>query len=200
MIILLENLNLDRCPLCGIDSPNLESALQIDTRNSSGSNRRFWRIYKCYRCGGLVTASSKEQNGEVYNLYPQSPKVDESIPEKARVFLSQALSSNNAPSGAIMLCASSVNIMLKEKGYIDGSLFARIKSATEQHLITDEMALWAHEVRLEANDQRHSDKDSGLPTIVDAERTIEFVKALAEFLFVLPSKVRSGLKDAKDVQ
>ena len=51
-----------------------------------------------------------------------------------------------------MLAASAVDSMLKEKGYKDGSLYKRIEQAAGDHLITAEMASWAHEVRLDAND------------------------------------------------
>ncbi len=52
-----------------------------------------------------------------------------------------------------MLAASSIDAMLKEKGYKVGGLYDRIKQAAKDHLITDEMAAWAHDVRLDANDQ-----------------------------------------------
>lgn len=91
-----------------------------------------------------------------------------------------------------MLAASAVDSMLKEKGLKDGTLHKRIKTAEEQHLITAEMAAWANEVRLDANDQRHADDDGALPDEADARRSIEFATALAQFLFVLPSLVAQG--------
>ena len=54
------------------------------------------------------------------------------------------------------------------------------------------MAAWAHEVRLDANDQRHADEGAPLPAEADAAKVIEFAKALAEFLFVLPARVARG--------
>ena len=66
--------------------------------------------------------------------------------------------------------------------------------ACQDHLITDEMGQWAHEVRLDANDQRHADESSSLPTETDAKRVLEFAKALAEFAFILPSRVKRGLE------
>jgi hypothetical protein len=54
------------------------------------------------------------------------------------------------------------------------------------------MALWAHEVRLDANDERHADENADLPTEVDAKRCIDFTKALAEFLFILPDRIAKG--------
>ena len=91
-----------------------------------------------------------------------------------------------------MLCSSAVDSMLKEKGLKSGSLYARIEKAAEQNLITKEMSLWAHEVRLVANDERHADEAAALPTVEDAKRCINFVKALADFLFNLPATIAKG--------
>lgn len=83
--------------------------------------------------------------------------------------------------------------MLKAKNYTEGNLYSRIDLAVADHLITKEMGVWAHQIRLEANDQRHADEKADLPTRQDAERCIDFAFALAQFLFVLPSRVQKGL-------
>lgn len=111
--------------------------------------------------------------------------------------MQQALDTLHAPAGAVMLAASAVDAMLKDKGYKDGNLYGRIDKARDDHLITVEMAQWAHDVRLDANDQRHAADGAGLPTTADAQRAVDFAMALAEFLFVLPSRVQRGLKEAK---
>ncbi len=95
-----------------------------------------------------------------------------------------------------MLSASAVDAMLKEKGYTKDSLYKRIDQAAADHLITDAMAKWAHEIRLDANEQRHADVSATLPTDKDAKLTFDFAIAFAEYLFVLPSKVASGITDA----
>jgi len=92
-----------------------------------------------------------------------------------------------------MLTASAVDAMLKAKGYSEGSLYIRIDKASKDHLITEEMAKWAHAVRLDANDQRHADEGSELPTEADAKRSIDFATSLAMFLFTLPARVSKGL-------
>lgn len=96
-----------------------------------------------------------------------------------------------------MLASSSIDAMLKNKGYTEGSLYSRINKAAKEHLITEEMSKWAHQVRLDANEQRHADEDFVLPSEGDAKKTIDFTLALAEFLFVLPSKVANGIEDTK---
>jgi hypothetical protein len=86
--------------------------------------------------------------------------------------------------------------MLKAKDYREGSLYSRIKSAADAHLITADMALWAHHVRLEANNTRHADEDEPHATPEGAAQAVEFANALANILFVLPSRVTRGLKEA----
>ena len=196
MLYLEKYLELDRCPHCRVSNP---SAVQIhitSTRAYDDSDFRYWGLYCCLKCGGAIIASSYEERGIVIEMFPQSIEIDSSLPEKAKSFLHQAVESLHAPSGAIMLAASAIDAMLKEKGYKKGKLYPRINKASEDHLITKEMAEWAHEVRLNANDERHADENAELPKRDDAEKTVNFALALAEFLFVLPSKVQRGIKNA----
>jgi hypothetical protein len=95
-----------------------------------------------------------------------------------------------------MLAASAVDAMLKARNYQDGTLYSWIKQAADDHLITSDMALWAHEVRLEANNPRHADDEEPHATSKAAEQAVEFAAALANILFVLPSRVTRGLKEA----
>ncbi|HEX8586910.1 DUF4145 domain-containing protein [Pseudomonas sp.] len=194
------SLPLDRCPHCNVAKPHLIAAAGTTTTDDRGLAERFWRLYNCTICGGATMAvcpADKNPYGnsvhlEITNIWPAPQQVDEAVPERARSFLEQAISSIHAPAGAVMLTASSVDAMLKEKGLKQGNLYKRIDAAAEQHLITAEMALWAHEVRLDANDQRHADEDAVMPNEADASRAIEFATALAQFLFVLPARVAQG--------
>ena len=199
MTKLEDSLKLKRCPHCSVDNPNLVTVYQeFTTTADNGSNQRHWRVYKCLRCGGIVTACcSPYNNREVQNIYPTPQTVNEDLPFKVKEYLQQAIDSVFAPAGSVMLCANAVDAMLKEKGYIEGSLYTRINLASEDGLITKEMAAWAHQVRLDANDQRHSDVNASLPTVDDAKQSIEFTQTLAEFLFVLPSKITRGINAAK---
>jgi hypothetical protein len=89
-----------------------------------------------------------------------------------------------------MLAASSIDAMLKERGYKDGSLYGRIEKSTSDGLLTAQMRDWAHEIRLSANEPRHADDEFDGATDKDAEQVIEFARALAEYLYVLPAKVQ----------
>lgn len=129
---------------------------------------------------------------DISEIYPAPMQVDGALPPTAKEYLTQAINSLHAPAGSVMLCASAVDAMLKAKNYTTGSLYTRINKAATDHLITDGMKEWAHEVRLDANDQRHADQAATFPTTADAQRSIEFVQSLGQFLFVLPAQVARG--------
>ncbi|UKE73705.1 DUF4145 domain-containing protein [Xanthomonas graminis] len=191
---LSQNLQLERCPHCSIAAPHLNSVHHFDTKRHDGTDPRKWRIYVCSTCGGVISAWGVNFNQDVIDYFPSSHIVDPEIPDRPRSYLSQAQESLHAPAGAVMLCASAVDAMLKAKGLENGSLYARIEEASTSGLITTEMATWAHEVRLDANDQRHADQAATLPSEQDAKRVLEFAFSLAEFLFVLPARVMRGIQ------
>ncbi len=190
-------LQLGRCPHCGIDSPSLQIIHQIETQDYKDENKRAWRFYQCSRCGGVITASASSFGYAVTEIYPSVEELDDAIPERAKAYLEQARNSLNAPAGAIMLSASSIDAMLKEINLKEGSLYKRIDQARNHGTITASMAEWAHEIRLEANDQRHADEDADLPNENDARHVIQFAEALAQFLFIFPARVKRGINNAK---
>ena len=195
-----QTLPLPRCPHCNVAKPLLRRQNSFESSNDRNQNRRLWGVYNCETCGGVtlaVAVVSMNSQGhpvikEIHEIWPTPQTVDQAVPERSRKFLDQAIASIHAPSGAVMLAASAVDSMLKEKGLKEGSLHSRIVKAAADHLITAEMAAWAHEVRLDANDQRHADEEAALPDEADAEKSIEFAIALAQFLFVLPARVSQG--------
>lgn len=192
------NLLLDRCPHCSVANPNLDKVHHFETKDHVGGNKRTWGIYVCKRCGGVVSASAQGHQNPVLEYFPATRSVADDLPERPRSYLQQALESLHAPAGAVMLAASAVDSMLKEKGFEKGSLYSRISEAEENGIITGDMAKWAHEVRLDANDQRHADNSAALPTEEEASRTLDFAMALGEILFVLPNRVQRGLKQASE--
>ena len=198
MAILKQQLELDRCPHCNVDRPSLlQQFPTFATHTFDNSSARFWGVYPCQRCGGVILAGAIASNNDIDKIYPAPLLVHEALPLRARQFLEQAINSLSSPSGAIMLAASSVDSMLKDKGFREGNLYSRIEEAAKSYLITDAMSKWAHQVRLEANDQRHADDEAPLPNNVDAKRVVDFTIALGEFLYVLPSMVAKGLEDSK---
>lgn len=196
MPTLSQNLIVDRCPHCSVANPNLVRQHHLDTNDHAGGRKRTWSVYTCGSCGGVVTAWANGHNANVVEYFPAAKTIKDDIPDRPRAFLQQALESIHAPAGAVMLAASAVDAMLKIKGYTEGSLYSRIEKAADEHAITQDMAKWAHDVRLDANDQRHADQTAVLPSSDDASKAIDFASALAEILFVLPSRVQRGIKQA----
>lgn len=194
--MLQNQLALARCPHCAVAQPQLQGVWVVQTANHSGQNIWWWRVYKCATCGGLATAKALADGAEVIAVFPESPDVEAELPEQARAYLSQAVDSIHAPAGAVMLSASAVDAMLKAKGLVEGTLYSRIRAGVEQHILTPDMEHWAHNIRLDANDQRHADADAGLPTEEDARRCVEFAAAIGTFLFTLPARVQRGLADS----
>lgn len=210
---LQEHLIVERCPYCRIDNPNLQNVItseklqtvnrfidRFTTWDYTRTVARDWKVYKCSRCGGLVLASgaaTPNGNGEATEMHPAQIQVDENLPATAKEYLTQAINSLHAPAGSVMLCASAVDAMLKALNYIEGNLYNRINRAAAEHLITEGMKEWAHEVRLDANDQRHADYAATMPTTADAQRSVDFVQALGQFLFTLPAQVARGRANAQ---
>ncbi len=126
---LQQFLDIDRCPHCQIDKPSLKTVWSTSTINANGGDERYWKVYTCSRCGSLVIAFAINDGGAIVRSYPQIQGVDEEVPELAREYLTQAIQSAHAPAGAVMLCASSVDTMLKAKGLAKSRLFDRIDEA-----------------------------------------------------------------------
>lgn len=193
-----QQLSLERCPHCRIYRPNLtQKGEQIETKGFEAPHARHWGMYACSACGGVVVASAWAVPGStIAEIFPQQNELSAEMPPTARKYLCQAQESLHAPDGAVMLAASAVDAMLKAKEYREGSLYSRIKKAAEAHLITADMALWAHQVRLEANNPRHADDEEPHATPEAAKQAVEFAAALANILFVLAARVTRGLKEA----
>ena len=87
--------------------------------------------------------------------------------------------------------------MLKHLKLTEGSLYARIDKAVEDHTITKPMGDWAHEVRLGSNRPRHADNDSPHISAEEAKQSVQFAEALGYFLFVLTARIERGTEAAK---
>ena len=205
---------VERCPQCGIAHPNLEYRHHFaGTRHLGASLIDLWITYRCNSCGDAVSVKtvadpsvgwSKEHfdgfvnsgRGLILVIQPAQTEVDSDLPQRSKTYLEQAIQSLHAPDGAAMLAGSAVDAMLKERGLTKGSVYDRIKEAVNQRILTNEMADWAHEVRLGANSPRHSDLSDPHVSADQAQQSIAFAKALGDFLFVFPARVARGKADA----
>jgi hypothetical protein len=141
--------------------------------------------------------NQQAQNADIAEVIPEAKQAHSDIPEPARTFLQQAYQTKHAPDAAVMTAGSAVDSMLKQLGYKEGSAYARINKAVEEHKLTAGMGAWAHEVRLGSNRPRHSDDEKPHATPAEASQSIEFAEALGYFLFVLTKQVERGTAAAK---
>lgn len=171
---------------------------------------RQWATFACSSCHqvtlakGLAFLANMQGSSiggprdTVDELYPSVQSVDDALPGSAKTFLEQATATLHAPDAAAVMAASSVDSMLKAKGFTEGSLYKRIDSAVKDHVLTEAMGSWAHAVRLEANSVRHADEERPHLTAEEAKRVVDFAWALGDFLFVLTARVEAGIEATKD--
>ena len=201
-----DTLSLHRCPHCQIAKPLL-SHCKLDYKWATDDRR--WYAYVCSNCRNVVTAKGHSElltmlGGSVKQailadgVFPDEKVVQEQVPEPAREYLEQAhRTMGDAPDAAAMVASSSVDAMLKNKGFGDRrkSLHDRIDQAVESRLLTEDMGKWAHAVRFVSNNPRHADDESPHVPPEQARLIVDFADALGEFLFVLPSRAGEAISD-----
>jgi hypothetical protein len=208
-----EHLALARCPHCHTANPTLSrrATFAMQPRKPAflallGSAWLQWHVYFCETCGGLcgagisthATQIQQPQLAVVEWLVPSIPSISSDVPASASRYLTQARETLSSPAASVVMSASAVDAMLKERGYKDGKLYGRINTAERDGVLTAHMAQWAHDIRLDANDERHADTDASGATPEDAARCLEFATTLTDLLFVLPARVKRGLKLSTD--
>ena len=160
-----------------------------------------WHVYICESCAGLVAAGTIVSGGQINTpsaqqadqLVPTVAAASAEIPARPSRYLAQARETLSSPSASVVMSASAVDALLKVRGYVAGNLYSRIEKAEKEGVLTKDMAAWAHDIRLDANDERHADLDASAVSLEDARKCLEFADALAELLFVLPARVKRGL-------
>ena len=193
---------LGRCPQCAVANPLIDLLYEPAKHfKDTWENTYYHFTGVCSKCKRHVLfyasgGDDPKQKMTVVRSYPSHEQIAKELPDMARKFLQQAVDSKHASDGALMLAASSIDAMLKSIGFSKGSLYSRIDEAKEQGAITSPMSEWAHSIRLSANDPRHADENFTGATEKQAAQSIEFAKALGEYLFVLPSKVAAGRESA----
>lgn len=211
MVMTAQNLALERCPHCFTANPTLnrQQAITVQAAKTAcvpanPGEYLQWHVYICNSCAGLVAAASVIPGGQIMfspsapaaKVVPDIAKLSTDIPPQAARYLVQARETLSSPSASVITSASAVDAMLKARGYKEGVLFSRIQKAEDEGVLTKDMARWAHDVRLDANDERHAGLDASALTFQDATRCLEFAEALADLLFILPARVKRGLKSS----
>lgn len=191
---------LTRCPHCSTASPTVEAWDREIVKEGPKGSQRHWRLYFCKSCGGAIVGCSKHTHHFVTELYPSLLRdLSWHIPANAKQHLAEARDITSQPSACIMSCANAINAMLIAKKVEGGNLYPRLKNAQDAGILSKEVALWGHQVRLDANEERHPDEEYTPPTVDDAKQALEFTLMLAEILFVIPAKVNEGVRASKEL-
>ena len=192
---------VDRCPHCSVATPLFVIPWTGQTPTSVGPPQH-WALAACVRCGKCLAVGSwphfDVDFSRPFEIYPTPKQAHQDIPEMARVYLQQAYDTLHSPDAASLMAGSAVDAMLKSLNYKDGSVYKRIDQALADNVITKGMADWAHVVRLGANRPRHADIESPYTTPEEAENSVQFAEALANFLFVLSARIDRGISAAAD--
>jgi len=195
---------LGRCPHCSIAAPVLWNVWKSDKplSRADGDMPSMWAAFACTSCGSIVSAKAIPSTPGfsdtfICEVFPKPRSAHEDIPDIARKFLQQAYDTLHAPDAAAVMAGSSIDAMLKEIGYSEGSLYSRIETALRDGVLTKDMSDWAHEVRLGSNRPRHSDAQKPHVTHEEARQSVEFAEALGTFLFVLKARIDRGIAGAR---
>src|SRR6185369_11196613 len=89
-------LPLDRCPHCGVGRPRISFMHRWQLTPYNGG-QRFWTVYHCSTCGGVVAVESAREAGDVIAMFPSARTIDESIPDRARRHLREAMDTLSSP-------------------------------------------------------------------------------------------------------
>ena len=146
------------------------------------------------RCNALMAGHEVVQNVgfEVRLVVPPVPPqrlLD--LPESIQKSLDQAETNFHLPAceeAAATMYRRALERALKEAHpETTGSLYAKIRSLADDHVLPGALAEWAHEIRLDGNDGAH---DEGVSR-VQLEATRAFADALLRYLIVLPKMVEA---------
>ena len=163
-----------------------------------------WATYICPRCHSAVVAhihgnvifGSSAAMGEIRDRFtvehfPRRPPPD--VPgglpvDIGRVFIraNDALWRKDTDA-AIILIRKALETALRDKFSEDqGSLYTRINTLRNKHLITPALADWAHVIREEGNTGAH---DPTEPDLDQTRESFEFLRVFLLYVYTLPKMI-----------
>lgn len=189
-MLLAEKLLINKCPFCGMSQPDLRLENMFESFDNDARYQRLWGVYVCEKCGGVVTAGTYLlKSRKVTEIYPQSKIADQSLPSDIRQLWQTALDNLRDPEKSINCILKVIKSMLSDQDLTTGSILERLNQAEKKHLFSKELLEWAYEINcLEDCDQKR--KKNYLPS--EEKNLVNFTLALAEFLYILPAKIRQG--------
>ena len=205
------------CPYCRAKGVAIRISAVHYRRNTI--TRPFYRQWDtlgiCGLCDGGVLAVFENVNHEFYggtwadfltanprliSVFPSPPSFSapRHTPDNVASFVRQAKASlpeNWDASGVMSRKALEAALKDKLPDIKDKvSLYARIKEAAEQQVLTQALADWADQIRLDGNSAAH---DAQPFSREDAERLDTFTDLVLQYLYTLPGMLKEAQEKTK---
>ena len=193
---------LPECPHCGTKKVAFYYQSSFNNQNPMYITS-FWRCGNCGRgvCIESLGINFHSQNPIVnlMNMYPNSATFDapEHTPENIAGDYKTAKKNllGNEYKAASIMARTALEAAVKEFDARGVNLKQKIDNLAEQHVITQSLAEWAHEIRDIGNDAAH---ESSPISQADAEQAVYFAEMLFTYLFTLPGMIEERRKGSQE--
>jgi len=177
------------CPHCGVHST-------ITLRAANGAHY----IYCCDHCEKLFLLIAGKDS--FIDQYPKrTPKLDAAIPLDVASDYIEVIKcfDVSAFKASVVMCRRALQTSVIEKGASNGRLIDQIDELCRNGIITEDIKIWSHEIRLTGNLGAHPD---GLEDVSpeDAEDLIKFVEEYLNYVYIMPAKVAAKRAKKKTQQ
>jgi hypothetical protein len=201
------------CPHCHKENVAFQSIAEVNWTIESTMFTVFFKCASCYK-GLTATIQMRAQptphkyDGDIQNssshpiidTYPKPPTIEAPlyIPDNIRNFYLQTVKSFRHQSWDASAIMSRKVIEATAK-HLDpkfsGNLKQRIDNLAAQHIITESMKDWAHEIRLEANVAAHEVEEFDEKSAKDL---LNFSEPFLMYVFTLPGMLEERRKSDSD--
>lgn len=137
--------------------------------------------------------ANEHRNMRVYSTYPNAEKIEapENTPARAAKFFIEAKEdfARGRFETSAMNCRKVIDIATKELHLgNEDKLVRRITALRATGLITQEMADWAHIIRIDTNVAVHSDEEF---TADEVDQLLKFTEVFLTYSFTLPAMLKA---------
>ncbi len=198
-----------RCPRCGdkTSMPPVSDPIQV-VRNYQTEDGFVGPLvavlHTCTNtdCAGATIGYYLGGDRQAWRFRYHRPRYDtlvipEAVPKRPRTILQDANDACDFPVACTGAAVRAVAAMMAEMKYKKGGVLPRIEKAVADGVLPKVVGDWAKEVR-NIGVTAYTDDDSGpLPTKDDAQESLLFANTLAQYLFILPSRIPTLRKPGK---
>ena len=200
---LVTQLELHKCPHCGVDNPLLPIVInKFSTERHSGGYKRYWATFRCATCGGVVLAGSNKEEGDIKEMYPSGIKetfdcsylpqdVEDDFTEALTCYSNSCL---NAFGSMCRRCVQSVSTNLGAKG--SDRVLNQLKELKDMAQIDDETFNVLKQIIIAGHDGAHPH----LPTLSSerAKMLLELMKDVLYQIYIRKAKIQEVIKLRKN--